>query len=234
MKKKGFTFNISLFLIFFLIGFTGNSKTFTLSEVESLAKNHLEEKYLSGQKSDEKITISEPKLDPRIQIKDCDSELTVNILENQNSRNINVKISCDAPSLWQIYLPIKIETQLPVLIVTTNLNKGSILDRENTDIEYISEYKIRGETLTSFDGILGAKLTRNLQKGNAIYSKNICLVCKGDKVNIIATSTTFQIKTEGSALTSGTIGEQVRIKNTRSGKIITGQVKALNKVVINL
>ena len=234
MKKNAVKFNLSLFLTLMVISFCGACASYTLKDIEALAQKKLEEKYLTPENIDHKISISEPKLDPRIQIKDCNSELIVNILENQNSRNINVKISCDSPSTWQIYLPIKITKLLPVLIVSTNLNKGSILDNSNTEIKYIPEHKIRGETLSSFTHVDGAKLKRNLQKGYAIYRKNICIVCKGDKVSIIAKSNDFQIKTDGTALTSGTMGQSVKIRNTRSGKVVTGQIKALNKVVINL
>ena len=73
-----------------------------------------------------------------------------------------------------------------------------------------------------------------MQKDSAIYSNNVCIVCKGEMVTILANSSSFQIKTNGTALSDGTVGEQVRIKNNRSGKVISARVKAINKVVINL
>jgi len=42
------------------------------------------------------------------------------------------------------------------------------------------------------------------------------------------------IKTAGVALTNGSQGEQVKIKNTKSGRVINARVQAVNKVVINL
>ena len=35
-------------------------------------------------------------------------------------------------------------------------------------------------------------------------------------------------------LNSGNIGDQIRVKNSRSGKTVTAQVNAINKVLINL
>jgi flagella basal body P-ring formation protein FlgA len=53
-------------------------------------------------------------------------------------------------------------------------------------------------------------------------------------VTIIAKSANFNIKTAGVALQNASFGEQVKVKNTRSGRTITAQVKAINQVIINL
>jgi len=82
--------------------------------------------------------------------------------------------------------------------------------------------------------VIGSKAKRKISKGRAITRKNICMVCKGDNVSIIAHSKHFVIKTLGVALSNGSLGDQIRIKNVRSGKIISAKVKAINKVVINL
>ena len=234
MKKLTFFKIIQVLLFLILIPSHVLSKNFTTSEIEILAKQHVEQQYLQLENTEQKISISQPKLDPRIHINECDSNPDINILENHNSRNINVKISCDSPSHWQIYLPMKINKMQPVLVAAGNLNKGTVLDSSNTKINFINTYKIRGETLSNNTKIIGAKLKRNIQKNSAIYTSNICVICKGDIISIIASSDTFQIKTNGTALANGTVGEQIRIKNNRSGKVITGQVKTTNKVVINL
>ena len=234
MKKLTFLLVIHILLFFTLSHLHAVSKNFTTKDIESLSKEHVEHVYLSVENDEQKISISEPKLAPRIHINECDTDLAVNILENHNSRNINVKISCQLPSAWQIYLPFKINKRLPVLVAVSNLNKGTTLDKDNTRINFVNVHKIRGETLSNNKSIIGAKLKRNIQKDSAIYIKSVCVICKGESVTILASSDTFQIKTNGTALSNGTIGDQIRIKNTRSGKIITARVKSLNKVVINL
>ena len=234
MKKNDLSNVFALFVLFLLFPLQVNSKIYEANEIENLVKQYAETKYIALADENEKISISTPEIDPRITINECDSKLEVNILENNNSRNINVKISCELPEFWQMFLPLKIKRLLPVLVAASNLNKGSVLDHDNTEVLYIEEHKIRGETLSDNTQILGAKLKSNIQKGSAVYSNNICLVCKGEEVVIIASSDVFEIKTEGTALTNGTIGQQVKIKNNRSGKVISGRVDAINKVVINL
>jgi flagella basal body P-ring formation protein FlgA len=67
-----------------------------------------------------------------------------------------------------------------------------------------------------------------------ISPRNICLVCKGESVTIIAKSNDFMIKTIGKALSDGSKGEEVKVRNSKSGRIINARVESVNKVIINL
>jgi len=42
------------------------------------------------------------------------------------------------------------------------------------------------------------------------------------------------IKTQGTALSSGNLNQQIRVKNSRSGRIIKPKISAMNQVTINL
>lgn len=181
-----------------------------------------------------KIQVSQPKIDSRLQMNECSSEIELKLLKSNNNRHVNVKVSCLHPTPWQIYVPLKVAKLSPVLVSASNLSKGTLLDTSNTKVSYIPEHKIRGATLASNENIIGTKLKRNMQKDNAIYHSYLCTVCKGDMVTIIADSPVFNIKTEGTALTSGNQGEQVSVRNNRSGKVISARVNSVNKVVINL
>jgi len=53
-------------------------------------------------------------------------------------------------------------------------------------------------------------------------------------VTIIAKSDVFMIKTRGTALSDGNINQQIKVKNSSSGKIIRPKVSAVNQVTILL
>jgi len=181
-----------------------------------------------------RIEISVPAIDPRINIKACLSKLILNIPENHNGRNVNVKIVCQDKAPWQLYIPVKVNTTIPVLVSTQVLAKGSIINETNTQVEYKTTISLRGENISDVGGISGGRLMRRLSKGAVVSPRNICLVCKGESVTIIAKSKDFTIKSSGVALTNGSYGKQVRIKNNRSGRVINARVESINKVVINL
>ena len=228
-----FTKKLSLFLFLFVINqATGSTSELNSTYIELLAKNYLIDFFPSTEK--ERIRISVSHLDPRIKIKACKTPLAVNIPENNNARNINVKISCNDSTSWKIYLSANVEITKGVLIAKNTISKGDKLDADNVELTYLPINRIRGKRLTDTTVIFGARAKKRIAKGRAINKKNICLVCKGDLVTIIVSSDSFNIKTQGVALTSGNINEQIRVRNSRSNKIITPRVKTVNQVVINL
>ncbi len=209
-----------------------SAKVLDKSYIEDFAKSYVEKNTAIPSKGTIEVTVS--KLDPRIVIKPCLSPLAANIPENHQGRNVNVKISCADTESWQLYLNAKVKTMIPVLIANAGISKGSILSSDNVNIEYKDQGSIRGEIINTSNGIIGAKAKRTISKGTAITKRNICLVCKGENVTIIAKSSSFTIKTAGIALSSGSMGDQVSIKNPSSGRIVSAQVKAINKVIITL
>ena len=196
--------------------------------VESFVKANLE-KPREG-----KIKISLQEIDPRINIKPCESVLKANIPENNNGRNVNVKVYCEDENYWQIFIPVRVSQEVLVLVTQNVLSRGTVIDNTNTMLEYINVNRIRGETVNNVALIAGGRLKRRLSKGAMISPRNICLVCKGESVTIIAKSNDFMIKTIGKALSDGSKGEEVKVRNSKSGRIINARVESVNKVIINL
>lgn len=181
-----------------------------------------------------KMEIKVANIDPRINIKPCTSPLQANIPENHNGRNVNVKIYCEDSTSWKMFIPVKIRTTIPVLVAITTINKGTTLDNSNVAVRYKNQSQIRGEIFSNSDTVLGAKSKRTISKDTAITRRNICLVCKGESVIITAVSDDFVIKTSGTALKDGSIGDQISVKNQRTGRTVIGKVSSINHVVINL
>jgi flagella basal body P-ring formation protein FlgA len=215
-----------------LFSFTSHSTTWDKPYLENLAKKSLEEKITPPEGG--RISISVTNIDPRVTIKPCLKKLTVNIPENTTSKNVNVKISCSDPTPWQIYIPARIEQTFAVIIATTTIDKGVTLTNDNISVQYLPSNKIRGKKFTDIAALLGGKAEKRIGKGRPINTRNVCLVCKGDTVTITAKSATFTIKTQGIALSSGNLNNQIKVRNTHSGKIIRPQVTAINQVIIHL
>ena len=228
--------NIKIFITFLTITLVFLTKTTEAKTdnayIESFAKNYLIENIASPPNG--KLTIKVANIDPRVEFDDCETNLNANIPQNFNGRNVNIKISCDDSTPWHIYLAAKINTMIPVIVAKKSINKGTLLDKSHVKLAYKDSYKIRGTFLTDLNKVIGTKSERRVSKGQLLTLRNICIVCEGSQVAIIAQSENFTIKTNGEALSSGNIGEQISVKNKQSGKIITAQVKAINKVVINL
>jgi len=173
-------------------------------------------------------------IDPRIKITTCNQPLQLNIPENHNSRNINVKISCLDQTPWKIFIPTKVTITVPVVVAKQYIAKGSVLNNGNLDVVFKDNLKIRGEFYSDLRQLENNKAVKSFSKGSIIAPKNICLVCKGETVTINAVTSGFTIKTAGIALNSGVLNSVIKVKNKRSGRIISGRVKAANAVEVIL
>ncbi len=209
-----------------------SAATWDRAYIESFVKTYLENNIAAP--AGGKISFKVTNIDPRVIIKPCQVPLKANIPENTSRRNVNVKITCDDSTPWYMYLPSKIERSFAVLVSTTTIEKGDVLTTQNIAIKYIAKNKIRGEKLTDINAVLGSKAEKRIGEDNTITKRNVCLVCKGDAITIIAKTENFMIKTKGTALSSGNLNQQIRVKNTRSGRIIKPKISAVNQVTINL
>jgi len=228
------TFKVFLSIMCFIVLFPLESlaTTWDRAGIESFAKTYLESKIAPP--LDGKIAFNVVNIDPRVIIKPCQVPLKANIPENAQRRNVNIKITCNDSMPWQLYLPTKVKRTFAVVAATNNIEKGVILSEQNIGIIYVASNKIRGEKLNEIKAILGSKAKRRITKGNMINRQNVCLVCKGDTITIIAKSKNFMIKTKGTALSSGNINQQIRVKNSRSGRVINPKISAVNQVTITL
>jgi flagella basal body P-ring formation protein FlgA len=227
---------LKIFIIFSLIlpsmSSLAFSQTMDREQLRNFVKQFIEQNISKPVQG--KMTISVSTLDPRITIKPCTSTLVANIPENHNGRNVNVKINCNDQIPWHLFIPTKIQMVVPVVVAKSIISKGSRVDESNIVIEYRDTRRIRGEIIDDIDTVIGTRAKRKLSAGNILTRKNICFVCKGSHVTIIAKSGDFMIKTAGIALKDGGIGEQIPVKNKSSGRKITARVSTINKVVINL
>jgi len=196
--------------------------------IESYVENHV------SVPTQGKLQIEVSQIDPRITLQPCLSPLSANIPEKHYGRNVNVKIVCSDENSWQLFIPVKIQTIVPVLVTRMRVSKGTLLDSSNIEVIFKDSGQIRGTVLTDPSVVKGARTKRNLSQGRAITNKNTCFVCKGQQVNIIAKSANFEIKSFGIALEDGSLGEVISVENKKSGRSVQGQVNAINQVVINL
>lgn len=218
--------------IYFAIVSTSSAMTFDREYLYNFIKKHVESHVTIPAQGKLNVEVSE--IDPRISLQSCLLPLTANIPENHNGRNVNVKIVCDDEDSWYLYIPVRIQTIVPVLVTRMRVNKGTLLNQSNMEVIFKDSNQIRGTVMTDAKLVTGARIKRNLSKGSIITNKNTCFVCKDAPVNIIAKSESFEIKSSGVALNDGSLGEVIAVRNKQSGRIVQGQVSAINQVIINL
>nr|WP_228730427.1 flagellar basal body P-ring formation chaperone FlgA [Shewanella yunxiaonensis] len=207
-----------------------------ISAIQALAKETVAKKLEAPASAN--VTITPQTIDSRILIPRCASPVRAELASDREiSRNNTVKISCDSPDLdypWQIYLSVRVDISYPVVVAKETLAPGELLSAAQLEVRYIDQYSVNGEQFSNVDQLIGTRLKRRVSKDYPIFVSNICFVCKGDSVSIIAKTAQFQIKTVGVAEEDGNLGEQIRVKNAQSNKMIEAVVTHVGEVRVNM
>lgn len=171
-------------------------------------------------------------IDQRIFATDCPSGLTSSSSStNPNASNITVLIECPEDN-WRVYVPVRVSKNGPQVTLTTNLSRGQVISAHDVTVSMVDLQRFRRQGFSSVDAVIGAKTKKNLRVGEAIEANDICVVCRNESVTIRAVKSGMTITTKGVALTDGIHGEQIRVKNSKSNRIIEGRVTGLSEVTI--
>ncbi len=216
---------------FFLLSFFAHAASETQIERTRLAAEQFILANMAKPKGAE-LKVQAADLDSRLKMTDCPIPLTTSANNtNSNRSNINVLVECEADN-WRIYVPVKIELALPLVTAVRPLAKGEILSPSDVSISMITLQHFRRQGYSQLDEVIGAKVKRLIRLGDVVERNDICVVCRNEKVAIIAAKGGMSITTRGTALQDGGEGEQVRVKNDKSQRIIRARVTGVGEVSV--
>ena len=179
-----------------------------------------------------KLTVNAANIDPRIKATDCPEPLETSASSTSSTRsNINVLVECLADN-WKVYVPVRISASVPMIVSTRQLGRGEIISASDVTTSMIELQRFRKDGFTNFEQVVGAKLKRNVRLGDVVERNDVCVVCRNEKVTIRAVKGGMTITTQGTALQDGSSGDQVRVKNDKSQRIIEGIVTGIAEITI--
>ena len=221
-----------VFMLFLPLPFHTVATVWDSDAIEKLALDYLIEHTPEADNS--KLNFSILPIDPRIKIKPCSMPLNLKVTDKNKRKKKHIEVTCPDANTWKMYLKANVEITYGVVIAVNALAKGALITSDDVELAYLAEHKVRGIKFQNTSQAIGSKAKKRISKGKAINQNDICMICKGDTVMIIAKTGGLEIKTQGIEKSTGNIYQQISVVNKRSGKLITAQVKSLNKVIINL
>jgi len=178
------------------------------------------------------LSVNAANIDPRIKATDCLEPLDTSASSTSSTRsNINVLVECPADD-WKVYVPVRISASVPMIVSTRQLGRGEIISASDVTTSMIELQRFRKDGFTTYDQVIGAKLKRNVRLGDVVERNDVCVVCRNEKVTIQAVKGGMTITTQGTALQDGSAGDQVRVKNDKSQRIIEGIVTGIAEITI--
>ncbi|QIZ76791.1 flagellar basal body P-ring formation chaperone FlgA [Ferrimonas lipolytica] len=137
-----------------------------------------------------------------------------------------VNLSCDQP-LWERRVRVTYQAKVQVWMTQHELPRNQIISA--TDIQPKQQWvDDRSDRLVlDKQQIIGHRATRRIAANSAIKAMVIAdawMVSKGQEVVISAKQGGFTATTKGVALSSANQGQVIKVKNSRSGKVISAYV----------
>ncbi|MGF1773986.1 flagellar basal body P-ring formation protein FlgA [Vibrio wakamikoensis] len=225
---------LCLFIVWHTIFFSVLTHAATPEQIENIQKaaqaHVLEtiEQPLGGE-----IVATPGRIDSRIHATDCPSPLETSSSTTRNtSSNVTVLVECLEDN-WRIYVPVRMSISMPLVTAIRPLSRGSLVEAHDVTMTMVDKNRARRGGFSDMNSVVGAKLKRNVKLGDVIERNDVCVVCRNEKVVIRAVKGEMTISTRGTALSDGSHGDQVRVKNDKSQRIIEGIVTGVAEITVN-
>ncbi len=172
------------------------------------------------------------KLDSRIKASDCSQTLAASSSsKSKTTSNVTVLVECKSDG-WRVYVPVKVTMSLPLVTAKRALSRGEYVSNSDVSLSMIELKAYRRQGFTNIKQITGAKLKKNIRLGEVLERSDVCVVCRNEKVIIKAVKGEMTITTKGTALSDGSTGDQIRVKNDKSKRIIEGVVTGIAEITV--
>lgn len=199
-----------------------------LEQLRTLVEQFLHSHY--AQSEAQRVTVEVAQLDPRLQLSECQANLELELNDVSNSGgNVSVHSRCRNQQPWSIYVPAQVDLYRPVVVAARNLSRGTRLSANDVTIALRNTSRLRQGFVDSEKAVLGMELRRPLER-NEPFRDGLLVqplaVNRGDEVRLEAEVGGITVSARGTAMSSGRVGQQIRVKNSRSERIVAGRIIA--------
>lgn len=167
-------------------------------------------------------------LDSRLTLQQCAQPLEAFMAPGSRpGGKTTVGIRCQAPRPWALYLPVSITVHTTVYQAARPLPRDHTLGAQDIEAVKLDMSRLQRGYFTDKAELIGKQTRQPIRQGQVLNPglvKFAHWVKRGEQVVLVAQSERFSVRMQGEALANGSQGEQVRVKNLSSGRIVDGIV----------
>ena len=172
-------------------------------------------------------------LDERLRLADCTQPLQLELTGERRIGRVSVRVRCPSP-VWQVYVPAEISSWREVLVASAPLARNHVLSRRDVVRE---EREVTQHLQSAYSDparVIGMRLKRNVSAGQTLTPRMLAaplLVRRNQPVAISTERGGVRVSaTSGIALSDGEFGQRIRVRNSRSGRVLQAHVNGHNSV----
>lgn len=184
------------------------------------------ESYARSQTADlpGRVLIGVGTIDPRLHLPRCTQPAPFLPPGSKLWGNGTVGIRCKEPNPWTIYVPVTVNVIVGIVTTSRPLPRGHLLTASDLVTRDGDLTQLPAGTLTDTAPALGKLLVVSIPSGTALrvdMLRATLAVVQGQKVRLLVQGRGFRVNSEGTALTSASIGQPVSVR-TASGRVVSG------------
>lgn len=207
-----------------------------------LLKNRIEAYIINELSSytEGKVKVVADNIDSRLTLKPCpDDKLEVfNPYKTAMLNTSTMGIKCmEETNHWTLYVPVKINIFKTVLVAKHVLLKGTRLSTEDMYQTEMDTQSLKQGYFINAQELTGQVCKRDIAPDHPLNPYNIelpKLVKRGEQVTITAVIDNLTVSMQGIAIGDGILGDNIKVKNSSSKKIVEAQVSGQNAVKVIL
>ncbi len=193
----------------------------TVEDIQNRTEQHVAEavalRYPQGQAQVQALPLA-----PTVRHKTCEA-LQLSAPPQRLFGRVSIHVRCNAPQTWALYAQVQVDLELPVVVAQRMIPRGEALTASSLAVEMRPAAQVRSHAVSAMEDALGKATSRSLRSGQVLSANHLTLpdaVRKGERVAIESASGRVQINTWGIALENGKVGDQIRVQNERSKRVI--------------
>ncbi|MGK0441348.1 MAG: flagella basal body P-ring formation protein FlgA [Pseudohongiellaceae bacterium] len=166
-------------------------------------------------------------LDSRINMGGCDTPLSIERKDGSDIGRVTLKVSCDSPKRWTLFVPTHIKVMHPIVVSSSPINKKTRLKNHHLRLKDTDISRVRGSYYFHINDVINMEVKRQLKPGTVITSNHIrhpLMIEKGDVVVLSAQLGSLSVKTPAIALAAGRQGEQIRVQNKQTKRVVDARI----------
>lgn len=215
-------------LVLALIAVPASADRQDLDQLRQQVADHLQAHY--AQSGAQRLEVEVSRLDPRLTLAQCEHPLDLQVNDRNNTGgSVSVHSRCQGAQPWSIYVPARVDMYRPVVVASRNLARGTTVDEGDIEVELHNTSQLRQGFVDTEQSVLGMELRRPVRRGEPFRANQLVeplAVQRGDEVRLQAEAGGIVVSTRGTAMGNGRVGQQIRVMNNRSERIVTGEIVA--------
>lgn len=177
-------------------------------------------------------------IDRRLRLAQCGSPLTAQLPAGTNlGARATVGVTCAGPTHWSVYVPVVLESNIPVLVLKRAVARDARLTAADVAIETRRTAGTATAYLTTVADLAGRTVRRPLAVGTTLSVDMFVadtVVHRGQEVTLVAGDPSIEIRAAGRALTDAPAGARIQVQNLSSMTVVEGVVESADVVRVAL